>query len=718
MSKKKKGWAGLLAEIFSALTESSRPKDQKQPSRGASKAGTHTVSYEKPTPQPDKRPATKKGASGTRTNAPHVHITSRDISNSRNTGTGSNGAKTTVSDTRNAGAKAATHTPAEEPVWTPPVQKPQTKQERFLADMRRYENSAGFAAAFVPYGNPIPSYEDMEYRQKAWYFYWRSQVRQGQFPRTDTGYLYLYCYELLSGIGVSGPAESYRRLLGLWEACSKETPVLNGSLTNWLWDFAREHDLEYTQPDWARDFLPSQPTVRNLLLEEHRMDWPLKLPYPLVLALSDYDPAESRFYKDGHGELLREALPRVLALADAALLKKGAKGILATYGPARPKKQTYVRYIGAACPGRETKETYTIRGYVEHTKLRAYVTNLTRHTENVLRGILGVRGRLRGVELDEETAALVEAFLKKEYTPKPAEAPEPEKPRLELDFDSIDTLREQSNAVREALEVAEEGETPAVTEKVKTPAVTEKVKTPEPPPVKAPATDVDRVLAMLRELPEGCAALLEYLKGRHWVCPYDPVLEGAVAAINDAARRQLGRPLLAMEGTCLVAEDDYVDELEHIFAHGLLNPQPAETPERPEIPQRPETPETPEIGASSEPPEPPVPQRKKPESPTGEPVPAGDDGLFDFAQLTGALAELLEALSPLQLQVLHAILTLPDPMPALELLAEEAFTMPEMLLDELNDLAMGYLDNILIDNLAEPPCVLEEYATPLKQAVI
>ena len=708
MSKKKKGWAGLLAEIFSALTESSHPKDQKQPSRGASKAGTHTVSYEKPTPQPDERPATKKGASGTRTNAPHVHITSRDISNSRNTGTGSSGAKTTVSDTRKAGAKAATHTPAEETVWTPPVQKPQTKQERLLADMRRYENSAGFAAAFVPYGNPIPSYEDMEYRQKAWYFYWRSQVRQGQFPRTDTGYLHLYCYELLSGIGVSGPAEGYRRLLGLWEAYYRDFPLLNQVMTDWLWDFAREHDLEYTQPEWAADFLHSQLAVRNLLLEEHRLDRPLKLSYPLVLALSAYNPSESKFYKDGHGDLLREAIPRALALADAALLKQGKKGILATYGPARPKKQTYVHYKGALCQGSGVKDSYTLRGYAENEKLGAYVTNLTRHTENVLRGILGVRGRLRGVELDEETAALVEAFLKKEYTPKPAEAPEPEKPRLELDFDSIDTLREQSNAVREALEVTEEGETPPV------PGNEE---TPEPPPVKAPATDVDRVLAMLRELPEGCAALLAYLRDRHWECPFDPVLEGTREAINEAAKRHLSQPLLVMEGSYMIVEDDYVDELEHIFAHDLLNPQPAETPERPEIPQRPETPETPGIGASSEPPEPPAPQRKKPESPTGEPVPAGDDGLFDFARLTGALAELLEALSPLQLQVLHAILTLPDPMPALELLAEEAFSMPEMLLDELNDLAMGCLDNILIDNMGDSPQVLEEYLPELKQAV-
>ena len=42
-----------------------------------------------------------------------------------------------------------------------------------------------------------------------------------------------------------------------------------------------------------------------------------------------------------------------------------------------------------------------------------------------MRELYGSRGRLRGVELDDETAKIVKSFLIKDYSPKkiPAEAP-------------------------------------------------------------------------------------------------------------------------------------------------------------------------------------------------------------------------------------------------------------------------------------------------------
>ena len=60
----------------------------------------------------------------------------------------------------------------------------------------------------------------------------------------------------------------------------------------------------------------------------------------------------------------------------------------------------------------------SVRAYTSSQKLRTYINELVRYAENVLREMHGYRGRLRGVELDPESAELVRSFLKKEYSPK------------------------------------------------------------------------------------------------------------------------------------------------------------------------------------------------------------------------------------------------------------------------------------------------------------
>lgn len=52
--------------------------------------------------------------------------------------------------------------------------------------------------------------------------------------------------------------------------------------------------------------------------------------------------------------LMNEAIPRVVALADAALHKKDGKGILDKYGPNRPRKQ--IMFFGVQIAKTQIKE--------------------------------------------------------------------------------------------------------------------------------------------------------------------------------------------------------------------------------------------------------------------------------------------------------------------------------------------------------------------------
>ena len=43
--------------------------------------------------------------------------------------------------------------------------------------------------------------------------------------------------------------------------------------------------------------------------------------------------------------------------------------------------------------------------------------------------------------------------------------------------------------------------------------------------------------------------------------------------------------------------------------------------------------------------------------------------------------------------------------------------MPEILIDEINDVATQFLDDILLDALGDAPCILEQYEPELKKAL-
>lgn len=531
-------------------------------------------------------------------------------------------------------------------------------EERFYRDMKKYAPDQGKEAPFAPYGEERPVYENMLRRQRDWYFCWRGQVRRGEFPETDVGYIWLYTFELLNGQDWETASEGLEKLTALWRAYRPRFPSLDARMFPWCLDFAWKHGLPCRIPDMEGLVLPEEKVLRDLMIDAYSGGKPLKLPFALVDALCVYSITGSKFYKDGHQALMEEAIPRVVALADAALWKEKNKGLLAVYGPARTRKQPHYPFRGAVCPGAGQRTEISVRAYTSSQKLGDFINVLVRYAENVLRSICGYRGRLRGVELDPGTAALVEGFLKKEYDRKgkPDAAPA-ERQKLQLDFDNIAMLRAQSDEVRDALEVPQDRSGP-----------------------KEELTDLQAVTELMQALDAGQTALMDRLCEQGWEMAYTPGMEQEVAGINAKAVRWLACALLAREGDLLIVEDDYRDELNRIYAMKKAR------------------------GVSG-----------KQGKPAAE---SRQDRYFDTQSLSPPLAALVDAMSALQCRAVVIVLEQADVEVRLAALAEEAMTMPEILIDEINELAAEHLDDILIDGFAQVPCVLEQYADELKKARI
>ena len=451
----------------------------------------------------------------------------------------------------------------------------------------------------------------------------------------------------------------YNQLMKLWEAYKERFPKLDNYLFDWTYDFAQLHNLDYFAPEGSDLQLPSQPALRDILIERHREDKPLKLSFLLVDALCDYSIVGSKFYKDGNQMLMRDAIPRVVALADAALLKKKGKGILELYGPNRTRKQTYYAFQSAICPHANQPIEVAVRAYTSSQKLRTYINELVRYAENVLREMYGYRGRLRGVELEPETGALVRSFLKKEYSPKLAAPIQQKKVEINLDLTAIETLRAESNAVRDALEVTED--------------VTETRQ----------LTDLNVVTGLINTLSGNATEFLHAMFVGKWSAVVEANHKPFVDEINRAAIQCLARELIVIENGFYIVEDDYRDEIEHIFTSiSFITPKSSKTNQEVQLDQ------------------------------------SSTKAFFNTASLSEGLQNVIGALTDLQQEVLWAIVALTDPQDHINSLADEAMTMPEMLIDEINDIASQEIDDILIDTFNDTMCILEQYEQELKDAVI
>ena len=133
--------------------------------------------------------------------------------------------------------------------------------------------------------------------------------------------------------------------------------------------------------------------------------------------------------------------------------------------------------------------------------------------------------------------------------------------------------------------------------------------------------------------------------------------------------------LLVVEGNHLILEDDYRDEFDYLYEH------------------------LEEIETS------------KPD------VTAEKHTAFDLVLLSEEMKEFFDSLSPYQEEIICIILSRTDVKNRIDKIADAQMSMPEILVDEINDIASQYIGDILIDTFGDEMCILEQYEDELKKAV-
>ncbi len=547
----------------------------------------------------------------------------------------------------------------------------------FYSDMKKYENKTEKRASFSDFTVYYPTYDDMAPSDKKWYFYWRNKVRNKSYPKTDLSYIFLYVYELLCDVGVRDDSDGLNKLMAVWSNYRQEFPKLDNYLSEWIFDYCYLHNLPYG-PLPFDDISVSNTDVLNKLIDRHDREHPLKLPLYLIIGLSDYKIAKSRFYQS-HEQLMKSAIPKIIALTDMYFWRKERKGLFEKFGPAT--ETAFTRKIYPSTMFTHMQQKYNCKDYERAKELRGVITGVIKFSENVLRSIEGVSGRLKNtaeILKYTELQSIIEKYLYTTYGKKQPEAnpgtavptnlihkPAPVESSSELNFDKIEKLRKESDNVREILEVQEEE--------------VEKVL----------LTDIAGMQLVLANISEQSKSLIYSLRTKGWGDRYDPSMKLMVDETNRIALKYLSQDLLIVDSDSNVTiEEDFRDEIDYIWQSNNTD-------------KATETDETNQVNTGNN-------------SNDREPA---KGTIFNYSGLPEELTDCLKSFTSTQEAALAAVLKEERPYEAITALADEAMTMPEVIIDEINEISDSYLNELLIEQDEENLSVIEPYQGMLKKAL-
>ena len=546
------------------------------------------------------------------------------------------------------------------------------------AAMKRFENKTEEKATFCEFFTYYPTYGDMSSSQKKWYFYWRNKVRNNSYPETSLSYIFLYIYELLCDIGVRDASDGVDKMMAVWKNYRQPYHTLDNYLPTWIFDYCHLHKLPY-EPIPFDDITVSNVDVLNILIDKHAGEHPLKLPLYLIQKLSYYKFTSSSYYKK-RNTLMVNAIPKVISLADMYFWQKEKKGLFEKYGPSTIS--TFSTNVYSSTLLSNMTYDYSCKDYVRKAnKLQDIITGLIKFTENVLRSIDGVSGRVRNREEIQkltELQSVIEKYLYKIYGKEPYKKKVNNQKKNELirkpiqsekaaglDFDKIEKLRKESDNVREILEVQEEEE--------------EKVL----------LTDIAGMQLVLSNISEQSKSLIYSLRSKGWEDRYDPSMKPLMDETNRIALKYLSQDLLIVDSDSNISvEEDFRDEIDYIWQSNNTDTSKA-------------TDETNYANTDND----------------SDDQRLARGTMFNYSGLPEELLSCLKSFTSTQEAALAAVLKEEKPYETITALADEAMTMPEVIIDEINEISDSYLNELLIEQDEDNLSVIEPYQDILKKAL-
>jgi len=550
-----------------------------------------------------------------------------------------------------------------------------TSADKFVFDGRKWADRQEPPAQFVPFMRYWPTYDGMSDDQLSWYFYWRGEVRQARYPDTDLSYIFVLVYELLNNIGIKDAVDGYERLRQLWLNYRGRYPNLDRYLVEWITDYVHVNTCPINKLHIYKQALKLgiSPTYPDLLLSEYLGSSLAKLPLNLIENMINYRISKSKFYLEGHQELLADYIPKIIERVNGEMLERSGNGIFDSFKPEESLVISREPFSSAVYPGDRTKITIGIvTPYTQHQQLRGFLTSIVKHSENSFRTIKEYKGRLRGYTLDENIKNTIDQFISGSAA---AIKPIQPRPKVIIDLSKVKALTEESDEVRTMLIKDADPIDPILASKgddfVNAPRIERPPGTPD-----HLLTDLNEVNAILRMLNDNERRLIQEIMSNGWAISDNALgaslpgilIEPLLDRINKLSLNNIGDLLIADETGMKIITDDFRDEIEYLYRTQTI----AADVDHPDLYR---------------------------------------------GSLPEEWAHLASRLEASHLTVLQILCEGDQVLAQIRKTAETNGTMPEQLIDVINELALDTVGDIIIDSSAPTP-VIEDEDLPMVQELL
>ena len=323
-----------------------------------------------------------------------------------------------------------------------------------------YFDCPGEKCDFAQFYSYMPQYSQLNKAQKSYYFYWRQEMRNGRFIKTDYSYLYLYVYEIINLPDVIEPEKGVKLLCRLWREYRKALPRIDMYFSIWVRDYCLVNELPCPISE-IQDFIFD--VIRASDFKEYYFTnigqsgrdgvW------SLIAYLSDYD-----WHRGFYSVVGKEGTDDYAKKAEIykTLLEGSMRVILpSVWNDCMREKEAgkLTKISRAAFPNTLCTHTVKSRLEIEYypladaSALRRDITAAVRYTENKLRALFGAKSRLSVKYIPNEYKELIDCYFeelisKSEARKRQQNAPEYEKlydaPREKLSFEGADEIERLS----------------------------------------------------------------------------------------------------------------------------------------------------------------------------------------------------------------------------------------------------------------------------------
>lgn len=321
------------------------------------------------------------------------------------------------------------------------------KQAQIVAD---YEDNY---EKFYPFKRYYPVYHDMTINQLRTYFAWRTKVRKGIYEETSSSYVFVYIYELLNQIGVKNSLDGYQKLLDLEiNYVAIYAPFMAVCLKRWRQDYVIFYQLsrEVVEQEFSKEI--QQDKLYEKLLKPANSQELMQV----IKKLSTYhgkSPLQAEF-NDVFFDAWKEILKRVPNFFDKTIAMKVTEDYFPFNGAIfnDQNQESFEVKIDDLFEFKLNEISGGKTFYMPQARRKVFLNKVLHEVDRISREILHVGRPLKANDLEKDVLEAIINGVKKFQADKLEAA----KPKVEINFSSLDQIRSDASQTRESLLTEEE----------------------------------------------------------------------------------------------------------------------------------------------------------------------------------------------------------------------------------------------------------------------